>query len=372
MIAGAKQARLLGETDLDKIDHIYKLHSILQARHTPVSREELQRELEGRKSDGCSPATLYRVIKTMRDHLHAPIEWDRERRGYYYRKDAHGKQYELPGLWFNAQELQALFVFERLFASLEPGFLAEHLGPLSRRISELLKHKRLGLEEAGRRVRVLGMAARPPGKHFGVLAAATFQRRRVRLVYHGRGRDDETERTVSPQRLVHYRDSWFLDAYCHLREELRTFSIDRVRDVEELKQAAITIPDAELDAHFASSYGIFAGKADKTAVLRFSAHRARWVADERWHPEQVGQYLTDGRYELRLPYRDDRELVMDILRHGGEVEVVGPPPLRKAVEKALRDALRTYQASGAARRPRRAERSDRHVSVTAESRTIRK
>ncbi len=357
---------------MDKIDHIYKLHAILKARHTPVSREELRRELEGRSSDGCSPATLYRVIKTMRDHLDAPIEYSRERGGYYYRRDARREPYELPGLWFSAKELQALLVFERLFASLEPGLLAEYLAPLSRRISELLNHKRLGFEEVGRRVRVLSMAARAPGKHFGALAAATLQRRRVRLVYHGRERDEETERTVSPQRLVHYRDNWLLDAFCHLRNELRTFSVDRVRQAEELRQTAINVPDADLDAYFASSYGIFAGKADKTAVMRFSAHRARWVAEERWHPEQVGQYLTDGRYELRLPYRDDRELVMDILRHGGEVEVVGPLSLRKAVAKALRDALGSYEPSGAERRPRRAKRSSRVPSRKAGRRTIRK
>lgn len=77
-------------------------------------------------------------------------------------------------------------------------------------------------------------------------------------------------------------------------------------------------------------------------MLLFSRERARWVADERWHPRQVGQFRTDGRYELHLPYRDPRELVMDILRHGGEVEVIAPDALRAAVTGALRQALRRY------------------------------
>ena len=102
------------------------------------------------------------------------------------------------------------------------------------------------------------------------------------------------------------------------------------------------MPDAQLDEHLASSYGIFAGRANKSAVLRFSAERSRWVADERWHPSQVGQYLTDGRYELRIPYRDERELVMDILRHGPEVEVVAPQILREELERQLRAALALY------------------------------
>jgi predicted DNA-binding transcriptional regulator YafY len=102
-----------------------------------------------------------------------------------------------------------------------------------------------------------------------------------------------------------------------------------------------------LDEHYASAFGIFAGKANRVAVLRFSAERARWVADERWHPEQTGQFLTDGRYELRVPYRDPRELVMEILRHGAEVEVVAPAGLREQVAESLAAALKRYQGGSA-------------------------
>jgi len=133
-----------------------------------------------------------------------------------------------------------------------------------------------------------------------------------------------------------------VDGYCHLRRGLRTFSVDRVRSAREIEEAADTIPDKELDEYFASSYGIFSGKANKTALLRFSRERAQWVADERWHPQQIGQYLTDGRYELRIPYRDPRELVMDILKYGPDVEVISPDALRGTVAECLRLALAHY------------------------------
>lgn len=64
----------------------------------------------------------------------------------------------------NARELQALIVFDRLLENLEPGLLSHHLEPLNRRVGELLAHDRLGLAEAARRVRVLGMAARTRGR----------------------------------------------------------------------------------------------------------------------------------------------------------------------------------------------------------------
>jgi len=322
---------------MDKFDRVYQIHNILRDRRTPIARSDLARRL-----DGCAESTVYRLLRSMKDHLYAPIEWSEEHGGYYYKQDSKEGPYELPGLWFNTRELQALLVFDQLFESLEPGLLGEHLAPLKRRITELMTHQRLGLSEAAQRIRVLGMAARPAGAWFHVLAGATLQRRKLRITYKGRERGKPTERTVSPQRLAHYRDNWYLDGWCHLRKNLRSFAVDRVSQATELDEPSVMITEKKLDEHYASAYGIFAGKANKTAILRFSAERARWVADERWHPKQIGQYLTDGRYELRIPYRDDRELIMDILRHAAHVEVIAPEALRREVCGQLERTLRHY------------------------------
>lgn len=322
---------------MDKFDRIYHLHRILAGRRTPIPFEDLKERLR------CSKATAYRHIQDLENYLGAPIERDRELGGFRYRPNPNGRAFELPGLWFSAQELQALIVFQRLLQSLEPGLLEDHLSPLAARLNDLLQHKRLGLSEAGQRIRILGMAARPTGEWFQAAAGGVLQRRRLRIRYHSRGRDQLTERTVSPQRMTHYRDNWYLDAWDHLRKDLRSFSVDRIRHAVELEDPARDIAERELDEHYASAYGIFAGKANKTAVLRFSPERARWVADERWHPEQQGQFMTDGRYELRIPYRDSRELAMDILRHGAEVEVVGPEGLRDEVTRCLAAALENYR-----------------------------
>ena len=173
---------------MDKFDRIYQLHNILRERRTPISRDDLMRRLE------CAEPTVYRLIRAMKDYLGAPIEWDDTRAGYYYRADIDGSSYELPGLWFNAKELQALIVFDRLLETLEPGLLGDFLAPLSRRVAQLLDHHRLGLAEAAHRIRILGMAARPTGKWFQVVASATLQRRKLAISYHGRSRDQTTER----------------------------------------------------------------------------------------------------------------------------------------------------------------------------------
>lgn len=323
---------------MDRYDRIFQLHRILAARRTPVGQAELLERLE------CSRATLYRLVSFLRDGLEAPIHHDRETGGYAYRPLPDGRPWELPGLWFSAAELQALTTFRHLFATLGPGLLEEHLAPLAARLEQLIRHRRLSLDEVPRRVRLLGSVGRAPGAAFQTVAGAVLQRRRLAFEYHSRSRDQRSQRDTSPQRLAHYRDNWYLDAWDHGRKALRTFAVDRIRQARASDEAAREIPERELDRHLASAYGIFGGEANKLAVLRFSATRARWVADERWHPDQSGQYLTDGRYELRVPYRDARELVMEIMRHGPEVEVVEPDSLRREVVSGFETALRNHQS----------------------------
>jgi predicted DNA-binding transcriptional regulator YafY len=321
---------------MDRLDRIFRLHNVLHGRRTGVSREDLIARLE------CSRATLTRDLGFLRDYLGTPLVHDVDRGGYLY--DSRGNTFELPGLWFSAEELTALVTIDELLKTAGDGVLGAALARFRSRIDHLLETKHLGSGEAPRRIRILRMASRGvPGKHFRTVAGAVLQRRRLHIRYYSRAQDACTEREVSPQRLTRYRDNWYLDAWCHLRKGLRSFAVECVREARMLDAPADDLAEQELDAHYASAYGIFSGQPTDTAVLRFTAERARWVADEQWHPHQKTAWLPDGRYELRVPYSDPRELVLDILRHGADVEVVAPEALRATVAGKLRGAADCYR-----------------------------
>jgi len=324
---------------VDRFDRIFELNRILQHARHPVSRRRLEEELQ------CSRPTVKRIIEDMRLYLNAPIVYDRERNGYRY-DHREGEMYELPGLWFNASELHALLSVQQLLQDVQPGLLDQHLKPLQKRIDDLLRLQHAGSEGVAGRIRISQMAGRSVGGCFQTLAGAVAQRRRLAMRYYNRGSGENSAREVSPQRLTYYRDNWYLDAWCHLREGLRTFAVDAVDDARELETPAIEVPEAELDAHYASSYGIFAGAPEHRALLRFAPRRARWVAKERWHRDQRGRFLDDGSYELEIPYSSELELIMDILKYGPDVEVLGPDELRRAVVERLLGAMHLYAATG--------------------------
>jgi predicted DNA-binding transcriptional regulator YafY len=322
---------------MDRFDRIFALHRILTGRHTTISRQELQHKLD------CSRATIGRLIEDMRDFLNAPIEYDREHNGYRY-NSADGEMYELPGLWLNSSELFALLVSEKLLAEVQPGLLAPQLDPLRERIRDILRSRRVGHPQMEKRIRILQMAARPTDlEKFQKIATALLDRRQLHIFYRGRARDELSERDVSPQRLVYYRDNWYLDAWCHWRRGLRSFSVDRIEPRYVSEERAREVDEETLEAHYTSAYGIFAGPADKTAILHFSSKAAKWVADEHWHSKQTGKMLPSGEYELRVPYGNPTELIRDILKYGGDVEVVAPASLRREVAQRLCTAVERYR-----------------------------
>lgn len=322
---------------MERLQRIYRLHQILTGRRQPIAHQVLQEKLE------CSRATVSRIIQDMRLYFNAPIEYNRSCNGYHYAPND-GQAFELPGLWFSETELYALLTTQQLLAHVQPGLLDTQLKPVKERIEQILANRHLGSEEISKRVRILRMTGRNVGLEcFQAVAGALLQRNSLHISYHGRGNDETSQREISPQRLLHYRDNWYLDAWCHTRKALRSFAVERIFAAKVLPQRCRDVPEKQLDVHYVSSYGIFAGEPKHTAVLRFTPERARWVADEHWHPQQQSLLLGDGSYELRIPYSDPRELVMDILKHGEEVEVIEPDSLRQLLSKHLQRALLQYE-----------------------------
>lgn len=314
---------------MDRTERFYKIDQIINERKL-VPFKDLQDELE------VSRATLKRDLEYMRNRLNAPIIWDRDAGGYRFDKvpASVGGQYELPGLWFNSSEVHALLTMQHLLANVDPGgILTPHIQPLMARLNALLGAADNTADEIRKRILIVGQGKRHMKiEHFERVGSALLRRKRMVITYFARGKGETTEREVSPQRLVHYRENWYLDSWCHLRDELRNFAVDSISRVEVLEKKARDVSRASMDQELGPGYGIFTGQEVQTARLKFTPERARWVAQESWHPNQKGTLESDGTYVLELPYADDRELIMDILKFGADVEVLGPASLKKRVK----------------------------------------
>lgn len=323
---------------MNQTERFYRIDQLIR-QHGTISFKALQEALE------VSRATLKRDLAYMRDRLHAPIGFDREAGGYRLEPAGAGPQYELPGLWFNDREILALLTMHRMLEDLDSGgLLGPRVQPLIARLRGLLGSASGSPDEIIRRVRVQRAQNRPVApKWFELIGNALINRRRLHIAYYTRSRDARSEREVSPQRLTHYRNAWYLDAYCHRSDSLRVFALDAIEQAQLLEAPACELAPELIEDASDGGYGIYRGEALREAVLRFTPEAARWVSAEVWHPMQQGRSLPGGGWELRLPFGTSTELEMDILRHGADVEVVSPPDLRERVRDRLERALGRYR-----------------------------
>lgn len=322
---------------MDRTERFYKIQALLK-QQTGVTMRELQVAL------GVSRSTLCRDLDYLRDRLGTPIMWHPKLQVYRLDGRAAAGRQELPGIWFSDREIHALLSMIGMINQLEPsGLLAPRIAPLRDRLDKLLEEGTGSAKEAVDRIRILPIAQRPIELNlFQTLVDALIHRKRLKIMHLGRATGQVTERDISPQRLIYYRDNWYLDAFCHIRDDLRSFAVDAIQSAALSDKPVVAVDAQTLKTFFEDSYGIFNGKSDKLAILKFTPFRAQWVAKEVWHPEQIGKTLPDGSYVLEIPYRVATELIREILKEGLEVEVIGPETLRQQVSKLVSKLAERY------------------------------
>ncbi|PCI53589.1 MAG: transcriptional regulator [Alphaproteobacteria bacterium] len=314
---------------MDKFDRIQQLHRLFLKHRKPIPLSTIADSLE------CTERNARRLIDLMHDWVGAPLEYDRQSRGWHYNSD---DEFELPGLWLTSDELHSLSLLLDILDQFGNKSLISELQPVKNNIYKLLKSRGVNPSLFASHIKVLPIGNRQlAGKIFNRVSEALLHKQCLHIHYQDY-KHKLSKRTVSPQNLIYYRENWYLDAWCHLRESLRTFSISRITFAEVVDEKTKSIDQKHLQEHLASSYGIFSGKGKHTARLRFSREIAREISMQQWHPEQQGEWDGDD-YLLSFPYSSDKELLQDLLRHTPNVYVESPVKLRKTLQTKLQMGL---------------------------------
>ncbi|MBU3672529.1 MAG: WYL domain-containing protein [Sinobacteraceae bacterium] len=318
-----------------RFEKLQEIFSILCRTREPKTLAALCDEMSA------SPATVKRLIGFLRDQRGVDIRYDREQGGYRLERSPDDPQAAVL-LGLSGREISALLEVEALLDQIPPGFVRDETQSVRSRLGKV-RRQALGKGDLADRVRLrMSQLRNTSADAFATVLSALRARKRLQFVYRSRSRDEEKARSASPLRLTLYRSNWYLAAWCHEREEMRVFSVDRISAPRCMVEMVYDPPADLIAAELDSGYGIFTGKADKVAVLRFNELAARWVAEEEWHPGVRSEPQPGGGVILRIPYKHEPELVMDILRHGSTVEVLGPASLRKTVADALAAAIDVY------------------------------
>jgi predicted DNA-binding transcriptional regulator YafY len=171
--------------------------------------------------------------------------------------------------------------------------------------------------------------------------AAALAKKSVSIVYFTMSRRKKTARTVDPYRIWYFNGTFYLVGYCHLRQEVRVFALDRIKRLA-VTDNVFTVPeDFDVEDLFGASFGVFKGTPEQVTV-RFAPAVAGYIQERVWHASQRLQPQDDGSLIFEAEVAVNQELVLWILSWGSAAEVLEPQALRENLLAEARGMLARY------------------------------
>jgi proteasome accessory factor B len=307
------------------LERMMRIHDAIQSGKFP-NAAQLAKELE------VSPKSVQRDLEFMRERMKFPLEYDKNRWGYYYTKDVGS----FPAFTVTEGELFAVLVAEKAMHQYRGTNLEKPLLSAFRKLAASLPET-ISLHMADWEQSISFRSSAEPISNlevFDQLARAAAEGRQLALQYRKPGSGAAENRAVDPYHLANVNGDWFLFAYCHLRKDIRTFVPSRIVSVEETGTRFQRPRDFSIENALRDSFGVHSGKAEHKVVIRFNELVSDYIREKKWHSSQQLKNLSNGGVELTLRLSSLVEVQRWILSWAGNAQVVAPEELKKAVQQA--------------------------------------
>ncbi len=171
---------------------------------------------------------------------------------------------------------------------------------------------------------------------------AIDKRRIIKIVYFSLSQQKITHRKVEPYNIFVNNGAAYMVGYCHKREEIRTFRVDRIKAIKEYRDN-FTIPEEfSLEDYLDTAFNVERGEK-REVVLRFKGVASYLVREIHWHDSQEIEEINDDEIIFKLNTGSSEELKSWILSYGSEVEVLKPDELRQEVIEELEKMRKVYK-----------------------------
>ncbi len=312
------------------MERMLRIHQALQSRSYP-NATTLAAALE------VCTKSVHRDLEFMRDRMQLPLEFDWSRKGYYYTQEVRA----FPMVQISEGEAVAMVVAEKALQQYRGTSFEKPLLSAVRKMQQSLPETvSVHLADLGRTISfrtraeaILDLAI------FDALAKATARRQQLEITYRKPAHKKPEKRVIDPYHLANINGEWFLFAYDHLREDLRTFVPARILKLKPTGATFVRRMKFSLDERLRGSFAVHSGHGDYNVVLRFDPEVADYVREKKWHASQRLKELQKGGVEISLKLSSLEEVQRWVLTWGGKAKVISPPELRRSVREAARKIL---------------------------------
>lgn len=312
---------------------LYDLYRIIETQNYP-NNKYLQKKLE------VSEKTVDRYISILRDYFRAPIEYDRNKRGYYFTE-----KWEFPFPKLTEGEIFSLLISINLIEEFRNTPLEDTLKSLSEKL-KLLLPKEVTLKS--KEIEMILSVSFSPIKMkvdvketFEKIFSSIRNKRRILINYYSIERNEITERKIDPYHIYNYEGVWYFCGFCHLREEIRDFALDRIQKVKILSESFEFPKNFDIKKYLSKAFRIYKGNIQKVKIL-FDSYQARWIKERIWHENQKIIELPNGEIIFEIEGHPE-ELKRWILSYGRHAKVLEPESFKKIINEELKSTLKNYE-----------------------------
>jgi len=291
------------------------------------SKKRLAKELE------VSVRTIYRDLEYLENSLGAPLDYDSQKKGYYYKETT----WRMPAILFTEQELLSLLIAKNaLLHYIKIPYFRYLLTAFEKIIKCLPDGKYKNLDDMEDYISFRFGAIRNFNPYIMEEIVKSLRRKySVKIRYHSVGKDEETERVVDPYHLDNLRGDWYLIGFCHLRNDIRVFSLNRILECYMLDKKFEIDPDFSHEDFIKDAFGIIKSDKKEEVKILFRDLEARLVKERVWHSSQKIEELDDGSVVISMDLTGFEEIKKWVLSAGKDAEVLKPDWFRKEIAEEL-------------------------------------
>ncbi|MDA3940983.1 MAG: WYL domain-containing protein [Spirochaetia bacterium] len=288
-----------------------------------------------------SAKTIERDFEYLRDRLDAPLEYNKDRKGYYYTDDT----YFLPSLNFSSEEVFSLGLSLETVKSLgNPDISAS----LSKGLDKLFKFLPDKIKNDMVIINARSLFVGPPPvkmntKVWKPLLEAIISNRKININYKTPGHNKSVKRLLNPYYLLNNQNMWYILAYNEIRDSIETYAVHRVENVEILTDTFVISDTFEVDEHIDRWWGIFSKEKMYKVKLEFENGAALRVNERVWLKSYKIIKKSDGRLILEFKTNQLESLMFWLLSWGEDAKVVDPPILKEMILNNINGMRKRYE-----------------------------
>ena len=282
-------------------------------------------DIDENQNISCTAKTIQRDLKTLKEEYDAPIEYDSERRGYYLLH--HGWTFQCPV--FEEQDMVAAILGAHLAGEIFPDPIKTDIRNSTDNMLTENNPEFLDTATIDALIVASGLKVNIDSTIFRTVFEAWQTHKAVDIVYRS-AIGVITERTIEPHVLVYQDSSWFIKARCLMRDELRTFAVHRIKEVE------ITKYHFELDDEIIQQVRngqLFDYHKIKNIQIHCEAKLSPYVVEKSLHSHQKIERHADGSFIVTIPEATEYDIISWVLAQTGLATLIVPKTIKNKIAK---------------------------------------